>query len=174
MVENTNTLKPNTYLTESKVSAKDNKNKKGEVTSQSYSTVIPKPILTKLGLQKGQILYWDIDDEKNIIITPEINPIPVPEEASIEAVFNIFNDMLINGNTAPYKQALDTIKNNLTNTDTSNEDKVKSLVMEYNNIPAEDKDGFKQVVLYLLDYPLNIPSQFEILREVYNKITKSD
>ena len=31
MVENTNTLKPNTYLTESKVSAKDNKNKKGEV-----------------------------------------------------------------------------------------------------------------------------------------------
>ena len=92
MVENTNTLKPNTYLTESKVSAKDNKNKKGEVTSQSYSTVIPKPILTKLGLQKGQILYWDIDDEKNIIITPEINPIPVPEEASIEAVFNIFND----------------------------------------------------------------------------------
>ena len=68
MVENTNTLKPNTYLTESKVSAKDNKNKKGEVTSQSYSTVIPKPILTKLGLQKGQLLYWDIDDKKNIII----------------------------------------------------------------------------------------------------------
>ena len=79
-----------------------------------------------------------------------------------------------NGNTAPYKQALDTIKNNLTNTDTSNEDKVKSLVMEYNNILAEDKDGFKQVVLYLLDYPLNIPQQFEILREVYNEITKTD
>ena len=69
MVENTN--KPDTYLTESKVSGKSNKNKKGEITSYTYSTVIPKPILNKIKLVKGHVLYWDIDDDK-IIITPEV------------------------------------------------------------------------------------------------------
>jgi len=164
-------IKPNNYIADSKVSAKDNKNNKGEVTSKSYSTVIPKPILTKLGLQKGQLLYWDINDENNIIITPEINPVPTPEEASIEAGFDILNDMLIKGNTSkytePYNKIVDTLKSSITD-----DDKVKTLLEFYSNNTSPA--GFKRVVLYLLDYPLNIPQQFEILREVYNEITKSD
>jgi len=164
-------IKPNNYIADSKVSAKDNKNNKGEVTSKSYSTVIPKPILTKLGLQKGQLLYWDINDENNIIITPEINPVPTPEEASIEAGFDILNDMLIKGNTSkytePYNKIVDTLKSSITD-----DDKVKTLLEFYSNNTSPA--GFKRVVLYLLDYPLNIPQQFEILREVYNEITKND
>lgn len=164
-------IKPNNYIADSKVSAKDNKNSKGKVTSKSYSTVIPKPILTKLGLQKGQLLYWDINDENNIIITPEINPVPTPEEASIEAGFDILNDMLIKGNTSkytePYNKIVDTLKSSITD-----DDKVKTLLEFYSNNTSPA--GFKRVVLYLLDYPLNLPSQFEILREVYNEITKSD
>lgn len=171
MVENTEKIKPDNYLTESKVSAKDNKNKKGEVTSQSYSTVIPKPILTKLGLQKGQILYWDIDDENNIIITPEINTAPTPEKESIEAGFDILNDMLIKGNTSKYTQPYNNIVDTL-NGNQPDDDKVKTILEFYNN--STSPAGFKRVVLYLLDYPLNISQQFEILREVYNEITKSD
>ena len=172
MVKNT-TLKPETYLTESKVSAKDNKNKKGEVTSQSYSTVIPKPILTKLGLQKGQILYWDILEENKIIITPEINTVPTPEEASIEAGSDILNDMLFNNNSRHYLPALERITQTLKSTDLDTESKVNDLVRYYNNINPNTKEsinGFEKVVLYLLDYPLNIDNQFEILREVYDQI----
>ena len=174
MVENT-TLKPESYLTESKVSAKDNKNKKGEVTSQSYSTVIPKPILTKLGLQKGQLLYWDILEDNKIIITPEINTVPAPEEASIEAGTEILNNMLINGNTTSYLRAFNSIKTYLTAPDTENSTKVKNIVNSYTNLRIDtEKEDFNKVLLYLLDYPLNIPQQFEILREVYNEITKTD
>ena len=174
MVENT-TLKPDTYLTESKVSAKDNKNKKGEVTSQSYSTVIPKPILTKLGLQKGQVLYWDILEENKIIITPEINTVPTPEEASIEAGNDILNDMLINGNTTSYLRAFSNIKTQLEAPAMETNAKINNIVKMYTDSRAgTERADFKQVVLYLLDYPLNIPQQFEILREVYNQITKTD
>lgn len=164
-------IKPNNYIADSKVSAKDNKNSKGEVTSKSYSTVIPKPILTKLGLQKGQLLYWDINDENNIIITPEINPVPTPEEASIEAGTEILNDMLIKGNTSKYTEPYNNIVDTL-NGNQPNDDKAKTILEFYNN--STSRAGFKRVVLYLLDYPLNIPQQFEILREVYNEITKSD
>ena len=38
----------------------------------------------------------------------------------------------------------------------------------------EYKGYYKQVVLYLLDYPLDIPDQYEILQEVYDQITKTD
>lgn len=178
-------IKPNNYIADSKVSAKDNKNSKGEVTSKSYSTVIPKPILTKLGLQKGQLLYWDINDENNIIITPEINPVPTPEEASIEAGFEILQDMLFNGKSEYYTSAFHLIKSTLSNEKTNvstDTEKIEYLVDYYNTILSDrrngivkyNQEGFKQVVLYLLDYPLNLPSQFEILREVYNEITKSD
>ena len=57
----------NNYLTNTKVSASKN----GKSKSYTYSTVIPKPILNKIKLVKGQVLYWDIDDNK-IIITPEV------------------------------------------------------------------------------------------------------
>ena len=182
MVKNT-TLKPETYLTESKVSAKDNKNKKGEVTSQSYSTVIPKPILTKLGLQKGQVLYWDILEENKIIITPEINTVPTPEEASINAGNEILNDMLFNGKSDYYTSPVSLIKKVLNNEKPelkTNEDKIEYLVNYYNDILGDrrqgiikyNQNGFKQVVLYLLDYPLNLPNQYEILSQVYEEITK--
>lgn len=172
MVNNTNTIKPNTYLTDSKVSAKDNKNKKGEVTSQSYSTVIPKPILTKLGLQKGQILYWDILDDNKIIITPEINPVRVPEEASINAGMDILNDMLFNSNSTAYNSVVNNIKSELYDKELSVESKANNLLGKYNDTPY--KDEFTQVVLYLLDYPLGVPDQYEILREVYKEITQTD
>ena len=151
----------NNYLTETKVSKSNN----GKGKSFTFSTVIPKVIVTKFGLDKGTKLYWDID--KGIIqIMPEL-----PETKSIEAGLEIFNDMLINGNTAPYKQALETIKNSL-NSDTTNDEKVKSLVNHYNGLQKPNQYEFKKVVTYLLDYPLNIPDQYEILNQVYDEITK--
>ena len=151
----------NNYLTETKVSKSNN----GKGKSFTFSTVIPKVIVTKFGLDKGTKLYWDIDNGI-IQIMPEL-----PETKSIEAGLEIFNDMLINGNTAPYKQAMETIKNSL-NSDTTNDEKVKSLVNHYNGLQKPNQYEFKKVVTYLLDYPLNIPDQYEILREVYDEITK--
>ena len=151
----------NNYLTETKVSKSNN----GKGKSFTFSTVIPKVIVTKFGLDKGTKLYWDIDNGI-IQIMPEL-----PETKSIEAGLEIFNDMLINGNTATYKQALETIKNSL-NSDTTNDEKVKSLVNHYNGLQKPNQYEFKKVVTYLLDYPLNIPDQYEILREVYDEITK--
>ena len=151
----------NNYLTETKVSKSNN----GKGKSFTYSTVIPKVIDTKFGLDKGTKLYWDIDNGI-IQIMPEL-----PETKSIEAGLEIFNDMLINGNTATYKQAMETIKNSL-NSDTTNDEKVKSLVKHYNGLQKPNQYEFKKVVTYLLDYPLNIPDQYEILREVYDEITK--
>lgn len=54
-------LKKINYLTTTKVS----KNK------STYSTVIPAPIKNKFEIEKGQVLYWDIDKNK-IIITPDV------------------------------------------------------------------------------------------------------
>ena len=151
----------NNYLTETKVSKSNN----GKGKSFTFSTVIPKVIVTKFGLDKGTKLYWDIDNGI-IQIMPEL-----PETKSIEAGLEIFNDMLINGNTAPYKQALETIKNSL-NSNTTNDEKVKSLVNHYNGLQKPNQYEFKKVVTYLLDYPLNIPDQYEILNQVYDEITK--
>lgn len=185
MVENEEIkTKPANYLADTKVSTKDNKNKKGEVTSQTYSTVIPKPIVSKLGLETQQLLYWDIDEYK-IVITPEVNPVPTPEEASIQAGTEIFNDMLFNGKTDIYKTPLNSITQVLSDKEPNvktNEEKVNFLVNKYktvysdkrNGIVKDNQRGFKQVVLYLLDYSLNLPDQYEILREVYNEIIKTD
>lgn len=151
----------NNYLTETKVSKSNN----GKGKSFTFSTVIPKVIVTKFGLDKGTKLYWDIDNGI-IQIMPEL-----PETKSIEAGLEIFNDMLINGNTATYKQAMETIKNSL-NSDTTNDEKVKSLVKHYNGLQKPNQYEFKKVVTYLLDYPLNIPDQYEILNQVYDEITK--
>ena len=151
----------NNYLTETKVSKSNN----GKGKSFTFSTVIPKVIVTKFGLDKGTKLYWDIDNGI-IQIMPEL-----PETKSIEAGLEIFNDMLINGNTATYKQAMETIKNSL-NSDTTNDEKVKSLVKHYNGLQKPNQYEFKKVVTYLLDYPLNIPDQYEILNKVYDEITK--
>ena len=155
------------YLTNTKVS----KSKNGKSKSYTYSTVIPKVIVNKFGLEKGKKLYWDINDKDTILITPEL-----PEEESIQAGNDILTDMLINGNTAPYSQALSTIKTELEIPDETKttDAKVQSLVNYYNGTNPEGKDGFTQVVTYLLDYPLNLPDQYEILREVYKQITQSN
>lgn len=174
--------KPDNYYDTSKVSSKANKDKDGNIKSYSFSTAIPKPVLNKLGLTKGQLLYWDIDDYK-IIITPEVNATPTPEEASINAGNEILNDMLFNGKSDYYTGPVSLIKKVLNNEKPelkTNEDKIEYLVNYYNDILGDrrqgiikyNQNGFKQVVLYLLDYPLNLPNQYEILSQVYEEITK--
>ena len=152
----------NNYLTETKVSKSNN----GKGKSFTFSTVIPKVIVTKFGLDKGTKLYWDIDG-LSIIITPEL-----PETKSIEAGLEIFNDMLINGNTAPYKQALETIKDKLNDPYPTKDEKVKSLVKHYNEIDKPNQYQFKKVVTYLIDYPIGLPHQHEIVNAVYDELTK--
>ena len=172
--------KPDNYYDTSKVSSKANKDKDGNIKSYSFSTAIPKPVLNKLGLTKGQLLYWDIDEYK-IIITPEVQPVPTPETDSIDAGNDILYDMLFNGKGEYYTNALTLIKGVLNNEIQelkTNEDKIEYLVNYYNNILGDrrtgiikyNQNGFEKVVLYLLDYPLNLPDQYEILREVYDQI----
>lgn len=167
--ENKQLKNPEVFLDTSKVSSKANKDKKGNIKSYSFSTAIPKSVLNKLGLTKGQLLYWDTDKNK-IIITPEVQPTPAPEEASIQAGYEILNDMLINGNKIPYTNNVNFIKEIL-NLEKPKEEKVELLITRYNSDKTE-KDGFKKVVIYLLDYPLNLPDQYEILQAVYDEITK--
>lgn len=159
--------KPDNYITETKVS----RSKNGKGKTYTYSTVIPKPILNKFNLEKGQVLYWDIDENK-LIITPEVRPIAVPEEASIQAGNEILNDFIINSNNH-YCTYSSTIISRL-NSQKTKEDKIESLVYDYKMENREEYKGYyKKVVLYLLDYPLNIPDQYEILREVYEEINKN-
>lgn len=160
-------LKNPSFLTTTKVS----KNK------STYSSVIPAPIKNKFGLEKGQVLFWDIEDNK-IIIVPEVKRDGLPETPSIEAGLQIFEDMLFNHNANIYTNALESIKTelNFPSDVKSMEDKINSLVDHYNEIlsKSEDKEGFKQVVLYLLDYPLDYPNQYEILQEVYKQINTAN
>lgn len=161
------------FLATTKISDTPNKSRKtGEIISHTYSTVIPKAVVNKFGLDKGRKLYWDINDN-NIIITPEL-----PEEDSITAGLDILQDMLINGNSKQYEPILKTVLGILKN-GTSPEDKVKDLVSKYDTYKSStnsdgNTDRFNKIVLYLLDYPLEIPDQYEILQEVYKQITKTD
>ena len=51
-------------------------------------------------------------------------------------------------------------------------DKIEDIT-DYKNEPKEEyKKEYIKVVTYLLDYPLNIPDQYEILNKVYDEITK--
>lgn len=172
MVENEELKKkPTNYLTTTKVS----KNK------STFSTVIPAPVKNKLGLEPKQLLYWDIDEYK-IVITPEVNATPTPEEASINAGNDIFKEMLFTGYTNFYIGALNKIKSELEIPENkkTNTDKVNALLDYYNNIVGNkrygsllrEKEDFKKLLLYLLDYPLNLPNQYEILSQVYEEITK--
>lgn len=167
LVENTQLKKkPDNFMDTSKVSSKANKDKDGNIKSYSFSTAIPKPILNKLGLTKGQVLYWDIDEYK-IIITPEVTPVPVPEEESIGAGFEILNNFLFKNNTS-YSGLCTNILVELQK-DGTPEDKAKELVKRYK--ATDNKDSYKQLVLYLLDYPTS-PENHEILQNVYDEITK--
>ena len=151
------------HLTETKVSKSNN----GKGKSFTYSTVIPKVIVNKFGLDKGRKLYWDIDSD-NILITPEL-----PEETSIQAGLDILQDFIVNGNNHYGTYATNIISQ--LKSKKTNEDKIETIISEYKRLQRDkDKDEFKKVVLYLLDYPLNIPDQYEILQEVYDQITKTD
>lgn len=165
--------KPNNFYDTSKVSSKANKDKDGNIKSYSYSTAIPKPILNKLGLTKGQVLYWDIDEYK-IIITPEVKPTPVPEEESIQAGYDILQDMLINGNTTHYLRVYEVIVEilNIPTDKVTTNSKVTQILNYCKNEFTNYMDEVSQVVKFLLDYPLNLPDQYEILGEVYEEITK--
>ena len=145
------------YLTETKVSKSNN----GKGKSFTYSTVIPKVIVTKFGLDKGKKLCWDIDDGK-IIITPEL-----PEAKSIEAGIEILKDFLFSNNTV-YAGLCTNILVEL-QTDKNPDDKAKELVRRYK--ATDEKDSYKKLVLYLLDYP-ETPENHEILQRVYDEITK--
>lgn len=163
MDDNTKLEKTKTgYLTESKVS----KSRNGKSQSYTYSTVIPKPIVNKFGLDKGRKLYWDIN-ERSIVITPEL-----PEDKSIEAGLDILNDFIINGNNH-YSTYSKTILSKLQQ-DRDPEEIVEDLVQDYKLENRDDyKEYYTKVVTYLLDYP-TAPDQYEILKEVYNQITQTD
>ena len=161
--------KPDKYIDTTKVSSKKNKG-----NSYSFSTAIPKPILNKIGLTKGQILYWDINDNK-IIITPEVKTVPTPELENIEAGIDILTDILENKNHVYYTGAYGFILGVL-NGNSSKDDKLKSILNDYNELKTNENSklyraGFKKVVLYLLDKPLDIVNH-EILKEIYEEINK--
>lgn len=157
MVENEELKKaPNNYLTTTKIS----KNK------STYSTVIPAPVKNKLGLEPKQLLYWDIDNNK-IIITPEINPAPAPEEESITAGYEILKDFLINGNNQ-YSTIAKDILNILNNKGFDKRRKLRKL----KNHKLRLTPSYKLVVSYLLDYPLT-PENNEILKEIYEEINNT-
>lgn len=160
LIENDN-LKHPSYLTTTKVS----KNK------STYSSVIPAPIKNKFNLSKGQVLYWDIEDNK-IIITPEVVSDDLPETPSIEAGQEILQDFLLNNNNHYGTHSVNILGQLRRNA--SNESKIENILSDYKLVKDTEKEEFKQVILYYLDYPLNIPSQFEILEEVYKEIIKLD
>lgn len=161
-MDNNTNLQKTGYLTESKVS----KSRNGKSQSYTYSTVIPKPIVNKFGLDKGQKLYWDIN-ELSIVITPEL-----PEDKSIQAGLDILNDFIVNGNNH-YGTYSTGILSKLQQ-DKPKEEIIEELVHDYK---MENRDEYQEyytkVVTYLLDYPTT-PENNEILREVYNQITQTD
>ena len=161
--------KPSNFYDTSKVSSKANKDKDGNIKSYSFSTAIPKPVLNKLGLTKGQLLYWDIDDNK-IIITPEVIPTPAPEEESIGAGNTILKETLFNAQGKFYYGNCVNILNWL-DMDKPKKEKLQHFKKAYKDFDDTDKARYKNLILYLLDYPLK-QEEHEILNEVYEEINK--
>ena len=57
LINNQSKTKTNKFIAKTKISKSDT----------TLSTVIPSPIKTKFGLDKGQVLFWDIKENKIII-----------------------------------------------------------------------------------------------------------
>ena len=57
LINNQSKANTNNYIAKTKISKSDT----------TLSTVIPSPIKTKFGLDKGHILFWDIKENKIII-----------------------------------------------------------------------------------------------------------
>ena len=159
-------LKNPSYLTTTKVS----KNK------STYSSVIPAPIKNKFNLSKGQVLYWDIEDNK-IIITPDVKTSDLPETPSILAGGDILEDVIYNNNI-DYGNKARIILDHL-NQDTAKDkpedtlDNLKKEYFEYLGGKPKTQEAFKKVVLYLLDQPLEI-YKHEILQNLSNEINKQN
>ena len=117
-------LKNPSYLTTTKIS----KNK------STYSSVIPAPIKNKFNLEKGQVLYWDIEDNK-IIITPDVISDDLPETPSLEAGFTILKDVLENGNQKYYSNAYQFILRTLNNND--GEDEIQELNLRIRDLESQ-------------------------------------
>lgn len=164
LAKNENMKNPEGYLTESKVS----KSKNGKSKSYTYSTVLPKPIVNKFGLDKGRKLYWDIQ-EYNIIITPELQPQPTIGEESIKAGNDILHEMLFEGNNK-YLECCTKIKEIL-NLNTTDDKKTTKIIEFYKSNKETSGEELAKVILYLLDQPVD-PENNEILKEVYKEITQ--
>jgi len=163
MEKNTNIENSKTgYLAESKVS-KSNNNKGKSFT---YSTVIPKPIVNKFGLDKGRKLYWDIN-ELSIVITPEL-----PEDKSIQAGYDMLTDILERQQGTFYSGNFVNIINWL-DMDKPENEKIKHFKKTYKEFDEVDKTKYVRLLTYLLDYPLT-PEAHRILKEAYNQITQTD
>ena len=155
-------LKNSSYLTTTKIS----KNK------STYSSVIPAPIKNKFNLEKGQVLYWDIEDNK-IIITPDVISDDLPETPSLEAGFTILKDVLENGNQKYYSNAYQFILRTLNNND-GEEIQINTILADYNTLKdgidsKKYQEGYKKVITYLLDQPLE-PNKHGVLNEVLKQI----
>ena len=157
-------LKNPSFLTTTKIS----KNK------STFSTVIPAPIKNKFNLSKGQVLYWDIEDNK-IIITPDVISNDLPESPSIEAGYDILNDFLFNNNNhyGTYSiNLLSQVNSKLASTDPVEVmDTILSTYIKPSN--EEERDQYKKVILYLLDQPLEA-GKLNILQMVLNEIDKQN
>ena len=163
LVENEEFKNPS-FLTTTKVSQ----------SKKTVSTVIPSPIKNKFNIEKGQTLFWDIEDNK-IIIVPEPEGEDLPETNSIKAGIDILTDVLENKSQAYYSGAYGFLLRVLNSNDTE-EDKITQILEDYKTLdstkdPQKYKDGYNKVIIYLLDKPLE-PSQIEILRKVYEQINK--
>lgn len=157
-------LKNPSYLTTTKVS----KNK------STYSSVIPAPIKNKFNLTKGQVLFWDIEDNK-IIITPESIRDDLPETPSIEAGYEILNDFLFNNNNHYGTHSTNLLSQINSKLASKNPEEVKERILSiYINPSNEEVRGqYKKVILYLLDQPLE-PHKIEILQGVLKELDKLD
>ena len=147
-------LKHPSYLTTTKVS----KNK------STYSSVIPAPIKNKFNLSKGQVLYWDIEDNK-IIITPDIASDDLPETPSIEAGGDILQDVIFNNNIRYGNRARDIIRG------LDNQEPLNYFMEDYKTINDKDQEAYKKVILYLLGQPLE-PQKLDTLQEILKEIDK--
>ena len=157
-------LKNPSYLTTTKVS----KNK------STYSSVIPAPIKNKFNLEKGQILFWDIEDNK-FIITPDVKGNDLPESPSIEAGSEILTDFLYNNNNHYGTFSTNILSQINSNLASKNPEEVKDRILSIYINPSneEERDQYKKVILYLIDQPLE-PYKLEILQDVLKEIDKLD
>lgn len=164
ILEENKELKNPSYLTTTKIS----KNK------STYSSVIPAPIKNKFNLSKGQVLYWDIEDNK-IIITPDRIGEDLPETQSIKAGSEILKDFLFNNNNQYGTYSTNILSQLNSKLASKNPEEVKERILSIyiNPSDGEERDQYTKVILYLLDQPLEV-YKHEILQGVYTEITKQN